>query len=89
MFGAFAPVNYRIPWAHGQPGAPTSQSAWFVFQDMRLSTLSSQHPGGANVAVSDGSVRFIAQTIPQAVLLLFCASGGWSSCHRRIVSEII
>ena len=72
MFGSFAPVNYRIPWAHGQPGAPTSQSAWFVFQDMRLSTLSSQHPGGANVALCDGSVRFVAQSIPQAVLALYC-----------------
>lgn len=82
MFGAFAPVNYRIPWAHGQPGAPTSQSAWFVFQDMRLSTLSSQHAGGANVALCDGSVRFVAQTIPQAVLALYC-----QRADGQVVSE--
>lgn len=72
LVGAFAPINYRIPWAHGQPGAPTSQSAWFVFQDMRLSSISSQHSGGANVAMCDGSVRFISDSMPQAILSLYC-----------------
>ena len=78
MCGAFAPINCKIPWAHGQPGAPGSQSAWFVFQDMRLSTIGSQHSGGANVALCDGSVRFIADSMPQAVLSLYArrADGG-------------
>lgn len=71
MCGSFAPINYRTPWAHGQPGAPTSQSAWFVFQDMRLSTIGSQHSGGANVVLCDGSVRFISDSMPQAVLSLY------------------
>jgi hypothetical protein len=31
MGGAFAPINYRIPFVHGGPGAPATQSAWFVF----------------------------------------------------------
>lgn len=72
MFGAFAPINYRIPWAFGQPGAPTAPSGWFVFQDMRLSSLSSLHTGGANVSLSDGSVRFVSQNLPQAILALYC-----------------
>jgi prepilin-type N-terminal cleavage/methylation domain-containing protein/prepilin-type processing-associated H-X9-DG protein len=72
VVGAFAPINYRIPWAHGQPGAPTSRFAWFPFQDMRLSTFSSQHAGGANVVLCDGSVRFISDSMPQAVLSLYC-----------------
>jgi prepilin-type N-terminal cleavage/methylation domain-containing protein len=72
MFGAFAPINYRIPWAFGQPGAPSSTSTWFVFQDMRLSSLSSLHTGGANVTLSDGSVRFVSQSLPQAILALYC-----------------
>lgn len=70
--GAFAPVNYRIPWRHGDPGAPTSQTPWFVFQDMRLSALGSGHPGGANVSFSDGSVRMLQQGVNQAVLALLC-----------------
>lgn len=72
MFGAFSSINYKTPWAHGRPGAPTSNNAWFVFQDMRLSALGSQHTGGANVALCDGSVRFVSQNMPQAVFALYC-----------------
>lgn len=80
MFGAFAPINYRTPWAHGQPGAPTSQGAWFVFQDMRLSALGSAHPGGASVTMGDGSTRFLSDEMPQTVLALYC---------QRADSEVI
>ncbi|HKB02622.1 MAG TPA: DUF1559 domain-containing protein, partial [Gemmataceae bacterium] len=72
MIGAFAPINYKTPWPHGAPGAPGSQSAWFVFQDQRLSALGSGHPGGANVGFADGSVRFLRDSTPQSVLALYC-----------------
>ncbi len=72
MFGAFAPINYKTPWAHGAAGAPTSQNAWFVFQDQRLSALGSNHSGGANVVFADGSVRFLTNATPQATLSLYC-----------------
>ncbi len=70
--GAFAPINYRTPWRHGEPGAPGSQGSWFVFQDMRLSAFGSAHPGGANFTMGDGSTRFISDELPQTVLALFC-----------------
>jgi prepilin-type N-terminal cleavage/methylation domain-containing protein/prepilin-type processing-associated H-X9-DG protein len=72
MIGAFAPINYKTPWARGQAGAPTSQSAWFIFQDQRLSAIGSAHPGGANIGLADGSVRFLKQTTPQTTLALLC-----------------
>lgn len=72
MGGAFVPINYQTPWAFGQPGAPTSQSAWFVFQDMRLSAFGSLHSNGANVAMCDGSVRFVGSSLPQTLLALYC-----------------
>lgn len=72
MGGAFAPINYRIPWAHGTPGAPSSQSAWFTFQDMRLSAYGSAHPGGANLGFSDGSTKFLRGNIAQTVLTILC-----------------
>jgi prepilin-type N-terminal cleavage/methylation domain-containing protein/prepilin-type processing-associated H-X9-DG protein len=72
MGGAFAPINYRTPWAHGQPGAPGAQSAWFVFQDQRLNSFGSNHTGGANVVFCDGSVRFLTDSTPQTVLSLLC-----------------
>jgi len=78
LCGAFAPINYTTPFRHGGPGAPGSQSAWFLFQDQRLSAIGSLHPGGASVVMSDGSVRFLGNTLPQATLSLLCtrADGG-------------
>ncbi|MFM7245062.1 MAG: DUF1559 domain-containing protein [Planctomycetaceae bacterium] len=70
--GAFGPMNYRIPFPHGGAGAPGSQSAWYTFQDMRLSSIGSEHPGGAAVGMADGSVRFLSDSTDQTVLSLFC-----------------
>jgi prepilin-type N-terminal cleavage/methylation domain-containing protein len=72
LCGAFAPVNYKTPFQHGGPGAPSSQSAWYTFQDMRLNAIGSQHPGGASVGLADGSVRFLGESTEQALLALYC-----------------
>jgi len=72
LFGAFAPINYLTPWAFGQPGAPTSQGGWFIFQDQRFSALGSNHTGGANVVFADGSVRYLTSSTAQSTLALLC-----------------
>ena len=72
MCGAFAPLNYTIPFSHGDPAAPSSRRRWHVFQDQRLSAIGSEHPAGANAAFVDGSVRFLNESMPQAVLALAC-----------------
>ena len=72
LSGAFAPINYRIPWAYGEPGAPSSQTSWYVYQDQRLSSFSSNHPGGANLGFADGSTRFLEEAISQDILRLYC-----------------
>ncbi len=72
MCGAFAPVGYKIPWAKGQPGAPTAQSGWFVFQDMRLSAITSAHVGGSQVTLCDGSVRFVSDSMSFSILQYIC-----------------
>ncbi len=72
MCGAFAPINYTTPFAHGESGAPTSASQWYVFQDQRLSAIGSGHPGGANVSMCDGSVRWLSEELLQSTLSLMC-----------------
>jgi prepilin-type N-terminal cleavage/methylation domain-containing protein/prepilin-type processing-associated H-X9-DG protein len=53
--GALQPINYRLPLGSGPNPS-------FTLQDNRLSSFSSGHPGGANVAVCDGSVRLLSNT---------------------------
>lgn len=72
MGGAFAPINYNIPWAYGEPGAPGSQFAWYYYMDQRISAFGSGHPAGANFTLADGSTRFVAEELPQTVLALYC-----------------
>lgn len=72
MGGAFAPINFTIPWAYGEPGAPGSQGAWYIYQDQRLSAFGSGHPGGANFTLADGSTRFVVEEISQSTLALYC-----------------
>ena len=70
--GGFAPINFTIPWAEGEAGAPGSRNGWFIFEDQRLSSFGSAHPGGANLVYSDGSTHFITDTIAQNILRLRC-----------------
>jgi prepilin-type N-terminal cleavage/methylation domain-containing protein/prepilin-type processing-associated H-X9-DG protein len=62
----FAPINYVVPISYGNPNV--SQSTFTTnYEYPRVNAFGSLHPGGANFAMVDGSVRFIKQTIAQNI----------------------
>lgn len=63
------PINYRVP--------PLSDPGDWLWEGYRLCAFGSNHPGGANVAFADGSVRFVRENTPLPLLqALSTRSGG-------------
>jgi prepilin-type processing-associated H-X9-DG protein len=56
------------------PGTTTDPG--FVLGDDRVQVYGSQHTGGANFCFADGSVRFVSNSIPPAVLAALCTRSG-------------
>jgi prepilin-type N-terminal cleavage/methylation domain-containing protein/prepilin-type processing-associated H-X9-DG protein len=74
LVGACQPINWKVPAsAIGTSPANTSNNNWIR---MKLSSMSSAHAGGANVALADGSVRFLTDATAQTVLWALATRAG-------------
>jgi prepilin-type N-terminal cleavage/methylation domain-containing protein/prepilin-type processing-associated H-X9-DG protein len=77
---AFAPINYRLPFAPGGGASQTppagDASAFQYYVDMRLGAWGSNHPGGANFAMADGSGRFLVDETELSILRQYGTRSG-------------
>lgn len=68
----YSPINYRLPFDYDHrttaspPAGTASEFKYYI--DLRLCAYGSNHPGGANLSLADGSVRFVSETIPLVAL---------------------
>ena len=79
------PMVMGVPWVDGQHitlhvTTPNTRSCGFFIVNRAIMPPSSKHPGGVNLLLGDGSVRFIKDTINPAT---------WSALGSRNGGEII
>jgi prepilin-type processing-associated H-X9-DG protein len=59
---AAVPINFRLPFAFTGTASAALSAEFKKQSDLRLNAWGSGHPGGANFAFADGSVRFLKDT---------------------------
>ncbi len=71
-----APVNYRIPVAFGTIAAADQATFTSTLDPQRVGAYGSQHSGGANLTMCDGSVRFLSENIDLTTFRRLGTRGG-------------
>jgi prepilin-type N-terminal cleavage/methylation domain-containing protein/prepilin-type processing-associated H-X9-DG protein len=69
---AYVPINFHVLSANGSGGSGSFKS----IEEQRVCAFGSNHGGGANFALADGSVRFIAESISLVTLRQLATRAG-------------
>jgi len=75
--GGAVPLNYRVP--------PTAPVGSFTYIDDRLTSFGSGHAGGVNVAMADGSVRFLTDNTKLTILSAMSTRAGGKGATEPVV----
>lgn len=78
---SFAPINYLIPFPQAGSGIATAP-AFAPYDALRVSAFGSSHPGGANFALADGSVRYLSDKIDYVTFVAMSTRDG-----KEVVTE--
>jgi prepilin-type N-terminal cleavage/methylation domain-containing protein/prepilin-type processing-associated H-X9-DG protein len=74
LYGATA-TGRQINWVM-PPMATSKSDPGFIYSDDRTQVYGSQHAGGANFCFSDGSVHFLTNSTPYAVIVALSTRAG-------------
>ncbi len=76
LLSAYGPLNYRVPLGYANRAllAPpvNNYNDYLSYNDRRICAFGSNHAGGANIALADGSVRFLQDSISPVTLQRLC-----------------
>ncbi len=73
---AYAKINFKIPLPYDQGSAmipPASDwNSYLYYNERRMCSFGSSHPGGATFSMCDGSVRFVSDHVSEIILNQNC-----------------
>lgn len=76
-------INYRLPAEVERSPPPQGTARWEDLFYKRVGSYGSEHPGGCNLALADGSVRFVADRLTLSTLRALSTKAGGEPVHTE------